>query len=151
MSFSCSCFPPRNRSHRTAPMPERPKECIITWHRITERPMRRVICGGIQDAPGRENDLKLIKLARFAVAEYKKKTVLRSTPFFFASSWMLKFERLVKVRHQLVSGMLYFFTVKVKEGCTKKLYEATVWEQSWTNFKQLSSFRPVATETTTTA
>ncbi|KAK3135203.1 hypothetical protein QOZ80_5BG0416050 [Eleusine coracana subsp. coracana] len=140
MSFSCSCFPPRNRSHRTAPMPERPKECIITWHRITERPMRRVICGGIQDAPGRENDLKLIKLARFAVAEYKKKT-----------KGMLKFERLVKVRHQLVSGMLYFFTVKVKEGCTKKLYEATVWEQSWTNFKQLSSFRPVATETTTTA
>ncbi|GJN14808.1 hypothetical protein PR202_gb01670 [Eleusine coracana subsp. coracana] len=107
MSFSCSCFPPRNRSHRTAPMPERPKECIITWHRITERPMRR--------------------------------------------KGMLKFERLVKVRHQLVSGMLYFFTVKVKEGCTKKLYEATVWEQSWTNFKQLSSFRPVATETTTTA
>ncbi|GJM88956.1 hypothetical protein PR202_ga05543 [Eleusine coracana subsp. coracana] len=66
---------------------------------------------------------------------------------------MLDFERLVKVRHQLVSGMLYFFTVEVKEGGTKKLYEATVWdwEQSWTNFKQLSSFRPVATGTTTTA
>ncbi|GJN14807.1 hypothetical protein PR202_gb01669 [Eleusine coracana subsp. coracana] len=88
-------------------------------------------------APGRENNLKYIELARFAVTEHNSKT-----------NGMLEFERLVKVRTQVVAGVLYYFTVEVKEGGTKKLYESTVWE---TNLKTLTSFRPIATETTAAA
>ncbi|KAK3135204.1 hypothetical protein QOZ80_5BG0416060 [Eleusine coracana subsp. coracana] len=123
-----------------------------------------ISCGGIHDAPctssshaspsrsttsstrtylvvvasgGRENNLKYIELARFAVTEHNSKT-----------NGMLEFERLVKVRTQVVAGVLYYFTVEVKEGGTKKLYESTVWE---TNLKTLTSFRPIATETTAAA
>lgn len=57
---------------------------------------------------------------------------------------MLEFERLVKVRHQVVAGTMHHFTVQVKEaGGGKKLYEAKVWEKVWENFKQLQSFQPV--------
>ncbi|GJM88958.1 hypothetical protein PR202_ga05545 [Eleusine coracana subsp. coracana] len=92
------------------------------------------LCGGINDAPaGRENDLEAIELARFAVAEHNSKT-----------NGMLEFERLVKVRTQVVAGTMHHFTVEVKEGGAKKLYEAKVWEKLWENFKQLQSFEPVA-------
>ncbi|AQK86915.1 cystatin 3 [Zea mays] len=98
-----------------------------------ERPVGMV--GDVRDAPvGRENDLEAIELARFAVAEHNSKT-----------NAMLEFERLVKVRHQVVAGTLHHFTVEVKEagGGEKKLYEAKVWEKAWENFKQLQSFELV--------
>uniref|UniRef100_A0A0A9GTN0 Cysteine proteinase inhibitor n=1 Tax=Arundo donax TaxID=35708 RepID=A0A0A9GTN0_ARUDO len=61
---------------------------------------------------------------------------------------MLEFERLVKVRHQVVSGTMHYFTVEVREPeGAKKLYEAKVWEKAWENIKQLQSFQPVG-ETT---
>nr|3UL5_A Chain A, Canecystatin-1 [Saccharum officinarum]3UL5_B Chain B, Canecystatin-1 [Saccharum officinarum]3UL5_C Chain C, Canecystatin-1 [Saccharum officinarum]3UL5_D Chain D, Canecystatin-1 [Saccharum officinarum]3UL6_A Chain A, Canecystatin-1 [Saccharum officinarum]3UL6_B Chain B, Canecystatin-1 [Saccharum officinarum] len=96
---------------------------------------RRVgMVGDVRDAPaGHENDLEAIELARFAVAEHNSKT-----------NAMLEFERLVKVRHQVVAGTMHHFTVQVKEaGGGKKLYEAKVWEKVWENFKQLQSFQPV--------
>ncbi|RLM98327.1 cysteine proteinase inhibitor [Panicum miliaceum] len=97
-----------------------------------ERPARMV--GDVRDAPaGRENDLEAVELARFAVAEHNSKT-----------NAMLEFERLVKVRQQVVAGTMHHFTVEVKEaGGAKKLYEAKVWEKVWENFKQLQSFEPV--------
>lgn len=90
--------------------------------------------GGVRDAPaGRENDLETIELARFAVAEHNKK-----------ANAMLEFERLVKVRQQVVAGTMYYFTVEVKEpGGGKKAYEAKVWEKPWEKFKQLQSFEPL--------
>ncbi|GJM88957.1 hypothetical protein PR202_ga05544 [Eleusine coracana subsp. coracana] len=116
---------------------------LIRSHRaeaMADLPERR-LCGGVYDAPpGSENDLEAIDLARFAVAEHNSKT-----------NGMLEFERLVKVRHQLVAGMLYYFTVEVKEGGAKKLYEAQVWEKLWENFLQLHSFEPVTAETTAVA
>jgi len=96
---------------------------------------RRVgMVGDVRDAPeGHENDLEAIELARFAVDEHNSKT-----------NAMLEFERLVKVRHQVVAGTMHHFTVQVKEaGGGKKLYEAKVWEKVWENFKQLQSFQPV--------
>ncbi|GJM88953.1 hypothetical protein PR202_ga05540 [Eleusine coracana subsp. coracana] len=105
---------------------------------MSERPVH-IICGGIQDAPGRENDLKVTELARFAVSEYNNKT-----------NGMLEFERVVKVRQQLVAGMVYYITVEVKEGDAKKMYEASVWEKTWMNFKELSSFQPVSIDDTET-
>lgn len=90
--------------------------------------------GGVEDAPaGRENDLKAIELARFAVAEHNSK-----------ANAVLEFERLVKVRQQLVSGLMHHFTIEVKEGGAKKTYEAKVWEKAWENFKQLQDFKPAA-------
>ncbi|KAG8068200.1 hypothetical protein GUJ93_ZPchr0005g16288 [Zizania palustris] len=89
--------------------------------------------GGVHDAPaGRENDLHTVELARFAVAEHNSK-----------ANAMLEFERLVKVRQQVVAGFMYYFTVEVKDGGAKKLYEAKVWEKAWENFKQLQEFKPI--------
>ncbi|CAL4901435.1 unnamed protein product [Urochloa decumbens] len=92
------------------------------------------LVGDVRDAPaGRENDLEAIELARFAVAEHNSKT-----------NGMLEFERLVKVRQQVVAGIMHHFTVEVKEaGGAKKLYEARVWVKLWENFKQLQTFEPV--------
>ncbi|CAM0954861.1 unnamed protein product [Alopecurus aequalis] len=87
------------------------------------------------DGPGRptrtKNDLDVFELARFAVAEHNTK-----------ANALLEFERLVKVRHQLVAGSVHYFTIEVKEGGDKKLYEAKVWEKGWENFKQLQEFKP---------
>ncbi|CAM0954860.1 unnamed protein product [Alopecurus aequalis] len=81
--------------------------------------------GCIQDAPaGRENDLDVIELARFAVTEHNTE--------------------LVKVRHQVVAGSMHYFTIEVKEGGNKRLYQAKVWEMPWENFKQLQEFKPAA-------
>ncbi|KAL6609728.1 hypothetical protein ACP70R_039697 [Stipagrostis hirtigluma subsp. patula] len=90
--------------------------------------------GDVRDAPaGQENDLDTVELARFAVAEHSRKT-----------NAAVEFERLVKVRRQVVAGTMHYFTVEVKEGGAKKLYEAKVWEKPWENFKQLQGFEPVA-------
>lgn len=60
----------------------------------------------------------------------------------------LEFVRLVNVRHQLVAGHMYYFTVEVGEvdgGVgANKLYEAKVWLRPWENFKGLHTFEPVA-------
>lgn len=57
----------------------------------------------------------------------------------------LEFVRLVKVRHQLVAGTMYYFTVEVREinSGAYKLYEAKVWLREWENFKGLHAFEPV--------
>uniref|UniRef100_A0A0A9AAX7 Cysteine proteinase inhibitor n=1 Tax=Arundo donax TaxID=35708 RepID=A0A0A9AAX7_ARUDO len=86
------------------------------------------VVGGIQDAPeGRENDLHDLELARFAVDEHNKKA----------------FEKIVKVKQQVVAGTMYYFTIEAKDGEVKKLYEAVVWEKPWMNFKELQDFKPV--------
>jgi hypothetical protein len=60
----------------------------------------------------------------------------------------LEFARLVKVRHQLVAGTMYYFTVEVREvdggAGAYKLYEAKVWLRPCENFKGLHAFEPVA-------
>jgi hypothetical protein len=55
----------------------------------------------------------------------------------------------VKVKQQIVAGSMYYIMIQVDEGGAKKLYEATVWEKSWENFKQLMDFKPVEYGTTT--
>jgi hypothetical protein len=49
----------------------------------------------------------------------------------------------VSVKQQVVAGTLYYFTIEVKEGDAKKLYEAKVWEKPWMDFKELQEFKPV--------
>ncbi|PWS22068.1 hypothetical protein DKP78_20305, partial [Enterococcus faecium] len=78
------------------------------------------------------NDLHLVDLARFAVTEHNKK-----------ANSLLEFEKLVSVKQQVVAGTLYYFTIEVKEGDAKKLYEAKVWEKPRMYFKELKKYKPV--------
>ncbi|KAL5227298.1 hypothetical protein ABZP36_015563 [Zizania latifolia] len=89
------------------------------------------VVGGIEPV-GNENDLHLVDLARFAVAEHNKKT-----------NGLLEFEKLVNAKEQVVAGTMYYFTIEVKEGGANKLYEAKVWEKPWMDFKELQEFKPV--------
>ncbi|KQK10204.1 cysteine proteinase inhibitor [Brachypodium distachyon] len=90
------------------------------------------LAGGIHDSPvGRENDLGVLDLARFAVSEHNKQ-----------ANGLLEFDKVVKVREQTVAGTMYYFTIQVNEGGAKKLYEAKVWEKVWENFKKLEEFKP---------
>ena len=89
------------------------------------------VLGGVEPV-GNENDLHLVDLARFAVTEHNKK-----------ANSLLEFEKLVSVKQQVVAGTLYYFTIEVKEGDAKKLYEAKVWEKPWMDFKELQEFKPV--------
>ena len=50
----------------------------------------------------------------------------------------------MKVRRQVVAGCMHYFTIEVKDGGDKKLYEAKVWEKAWENFKQLQDFKLAA-------
>jgi cystatin-C len=49
----------------------------------------------------------------------------------------------VKAKTQVVAGTMYYLTIQVKDGESKKLYEAKVWEKTWENFKELQEFKPV--------
>ncbi|XP_037436941.1 cysteine proteinase inhibitor A-like isoform X1 [Triticum dicoccoides] len=91
----------------------------------------RRLDGGIVDSPGAENDLRIIGLARFAVSEHKNKT-----------NALLEFEKVVRLKQQVVAGMMYYITIQVNEGGAKKMYEAKVWERPWMDFKKLMEFRP---------
>ncbi|OEL27937.1 Cystatin-1 [Dichanthelium oligosanthes] len=88
---------------------------LATARKLAESEL--VVCGGIRDAPGCENDPRAVGLARFAVDAHNKNA--------------LEFEKLVKVKKQSVSGKMYYFTIEAKDGEAKKLYEAKVWEQPW--------------------
>jgi cystatin-C len=56
---------------------------------------------------------------------------------------LVEFENVVKVKRQIVSGIVYYIKIKVSEAGAKKLYEAKIWEKPWENFKQLVEFKPV--------
>ncbi|GJM92827.1 hypothetical protein PR202_ga09331 [Eleusine coracana subsp. coracana] len=90
------------------------------------------VVGGIKDSPaGTDNDLHVIDLARFAVEEHNKK-----------ANGLLQFEKVVKVKQQVVAGTMYYFTIEAKDGEVKKVYEAKVWEKPWESFKELQEFKP---------
>ncbi|KAD3338648.1 hypothetical protein E3N88_34169 [Mikania micrantha] len=53
----------------------------------------------------------------------------------------LKFGRLVKVKEQVVAGVIYYLTFEAYDGGNTKVYEAKVWVKPWMNFKQLQEFK----------
>ncbi|RLN23252.1 cysteine proteinase inhibitor [Panicum miliaceum] len=109
-----------------------------------EPPMadRGPLAGGVTDVPRNDNDIHLQELARFAVDEHNKKAICEVS-MFYGKNALLGFEKLVKAKTQVVAGTMYYLTVEVKDGETKKLYEAKVWEKPWENFKELQEFKPV--------
>ena len=54
---------------------------------------------------------------------------------------MLEFKKVVNVKQQVVSGIMYYLTLEAKDGDKMKIYEAKVWEKSWMNFKELQDFK----------
>ncbi|KAF7062040.1 hypothetical protein CFC21_068683 [Triticum aestivum] len=100
---------------------------------IQDSPGPEKVYGGIEDWPGAENDLRVVDLARFAVSEHNSNT-----------NAVLEFRKVVKVKRQVVEGMMYYITIEVDEGWAKKLYEAKVWDRPWldSNPRKLSEFKP---------
>ncbi|XP_008788566.1 cysteine proteinase inhibitor A-like [Phoenix dactylifera] len=88
--------------------------------------------GGVRDAKEIENSVEIEELARFAVEEYDKK-----------ANALLEFVRVVKVKEQVVAGIVYYITIEVIDGGKKKLYEAKVWVKPWMKFKELQEFSPL--------
>ncbi|XP_010931548.1 cysteine proteinase inhibitor 12 isoform X1 [Elaeis guineensis] len=88
--------------------------------------------GGVHDAKGIENSVEIEELARFAVEEQNKK-----------ANTLLEFVRVVKVKEQVVSGIIYYITIEAIDGGEKKLYEAKVWVKPWMKFKELQEFIPL--------
>ncbi|KAJ4843682.1 hypothetical protein Tsubulata_016594 [Turnera subulata] len=75
-------------------------------------------------------DPHVIEIAEFAVGEYSRQAHAQ-----------LKLDKVLKGETQVVSGVNYRLVLAVKEG--SKRYEAVVWEKSWANYKNLTSFKPV--------
>ncbi|KAL5994699.1 hypothetical protein ACLOJK_024752 [Asimina triloba] len=89
------------------------------------------VLGGVSDAStGRENNLEIEYLGRFAVDEHNKK-----------ENALLEFVRVVKAKEQTVAGKLHHLTLEAVEAGKKKLYEAKVWVKQWEGFKELQEFR----------
>ncbi|KAG1365483.1 Cysteine proteinase inhibitor 12 [Cocos nucifera] len=59
------------------------------------------------------------------------------------SNTVLEFVRVVKVKEQVVSGIIYYITIEAIDGGKKKLYEAKVWVKPWLKFKELLEFIPL--------
>nr|ABK21379.1 unknown [Picea sitchensis]ABK22996.1 unknown [Picea sitchensis]ACN40467.1 unknown [Picea sitchensis] len=90
--------------------------------------------GGIRDIPDVEHKKEIQDLGRFAVDEYNTQQNVG-----------ISFSKVVKAQEQVVSGLLYYLTIKTKEGSKTKLYAAKIWVKPWEKFKQLQEFKPVQT------
>ncbi|KDP21894.1 hypothetical protein JCGZ_03032 [Jatropha curcas] len=77
------------------------------------------------------NDPHVVEIANYAVGEYNKRSTAN-----------LKLGKVVKGETQVVAGTNYRLVLEVNGGASKD-YEAVVWEKTWENFKNLTSFKPV--------
>ncbi|WOL08847.1 multicystatin-like [Canna indica] len=97
--------------------------------------------GGVHDvSEGSQNSAEIQELGRFAVEEHNKK-----------ANSALEFERVVKVKEQVVAGTVYYITLEAKDQSGEtKLYEAKVWVQQWINFKELQEFKQIGVDDVST-
>ncbi|XP_060172526.1 multicystatin-like [Lycium barbarum] len=87
--------------------------------------------GGITDVPaGSENSVKYQDLARFAVQDFNQKQNAR-----------LEFVKVLSVKQQVVSGMMYYITLEAIDGGKKKTYETMIWVKEWEKFKEVQEFK----------
>nr|AAQ14319.1 protease inhibitor [Vigna unguiculata] len=86
--------------------------------------------GGVGDVPS--DTLHIENLARFAVDQYNKN-----------ENANLEFVRVIDAKEQVVEGFIYYITLEAKDGESKNVYEAKVWERSWLNSIELLEFKPV--------
>ncbi|KAL3752217.1 hypothetical protein ACJRO7_012949 [Eucalyptus globulus] len=88
--------------------------------------------GGIRQIAGNQNSVEIDGLARFAVNEQNKK-----------QNGLLELRKVVNVKQQVVSGMMYYVTLEAADGGVKKVYDAKIWVKPWMNFKSLQEFKLV--------
>ncbi|KAK7259943.1 hypothetical protein RIF29_25577 [Crotalaria pallida] len=105
---------------------------IAERERESERESRMAALGAPRETVGNHNSLEIDSLARFAVEQHNQK-----------QNALLEFVRVVSAQQQVVSGTLYHITLEAKDGGTKKVYEAKVWEKPWLNFKEVQEFKLV--------
>lgn len=74
-------------------------------------------------------DPQVTEIAEFAVDGYNKQ-----------SNTSLILQKVVKGETQVVAGINYRLVLKAKNGSVGKKYQAVVWEKSWLNFRNLTSF-----------
>ncbi|KAG4924005.1 hypothetical protein GYH30_049571 [Glycine max] len=86
--------------------------------------------GGISQVEGSQNSATIDRLAHFAVDEHNKK-----------ENAVLEFVKVVNVKQQVVSGMLYYITLEAKDGEKNKVYETKVWVKPWLDFKEIQEFK----------
>ncbi|XP_060172518.1 cysteine proteinase inhibitor-like [Lycium barbarum] len=87
--------------------------------------------GGITDVPaGSENSVKYQDLARFAVQDFNQK-----------QNALLEFVKVLSVKQQVVSGMMYYITLEAIDGGKKKTYETKIWVKEWEKFKEVQEFK----------
>lgn len=77
-------------------------------------------------------DPHVTEIAKFAVEEYNKQ-----------SKGSLKLDKVVKGETQVVAGTNYRLVLQAKEGTADNTYQAVVWEKSWLNVRNLTSFNLV--------
>ncbi|XP_047158259.1 cysteine proteinase inhibitor A-like [Vigna umbellata] len=92
----------------------------------------KVTAGGITDVPGAANSVEIEELARFAVDDYNKK-----------QNALLELVTVISAKQQIVSGVLYYITLEVKDGESKNVYETKVWVREWLNSKEVLEFNLV--------
>ncbi|XP_047182096.1 multicystatin-like [Vigna umbellata] len=97
---------------------------------IVDDSTREVTGGGVSDVPPDTPHIE--GLARFAVDQYNKN-----------ENANLEFVRVIDAKKQVVEGFLYYITLEAKDGESKNVYEAKVWERSWVNSTELVEFKPV--------
>ncbi|XP_014504954.1 multicystatin-like [Vigna radiata var. radiata] len=93
--------------------------------------------GGITNVPGAPNNVEIEHLARFAVHYYNHQ-----------HNADLEFVTVISAKKQVVSGVLYYITLMVKNGETKILYETKVWVREWLKSKEVLEFKVVDDSTT---
>ncbi|XP_012090836.2 cysteine proteinase inhibitor 5 [Jatropha curcas] len=94
------------------------------------------------------NDPHVVEIANYAVGEYNKRSTANLKLNYAVGEYNkrstanLKLEKVVKGETQVVAGTNYRLVLEVNGGASKD-YEAVVWEKTWENFKNLTSFKPV--------
>ncbi|KAH7653767.1 cystatin-C protein [Dioscorea alata] len=97
-----------------------------------------VLMHGCVGIPGGWSPIKDIKdphiqeLGKYAVTEHNKE-----------AKAALEFQQVVSGETQVVAGMNYKLIISAKDASQVSNYQAVVWEKSWLNFRQLTSFKPV--------
>jgi mannose/fructose-specific phosphotransferase system component IIA len=99
------------------------------------KPVSKML-GGWSPIPDVQSDADIQKLGAWALGKAKEAHLAGDG---------LRFRRVVRGEQQVVSGMNYRLVVDAADPSGRSAqYVAVVYEQSWTNTRELTSFKPVS-------
>ncbi|XP_067682745.1 uncharacterized protein [Haliotis asinina] len=102
-----------------------PNEKELIQHICTSRTKRDIPIGAPKSVDVSSTDVQI--MASFAVTSLNG---LQGT--------QNSLDQVISAKTQVVSGMNYMLTLRLREGYRSQLCEVTVWYQSWTNTKQVT-------------